>query len=415
MATKRPREPNDLLHAARSRMKSPTGSDRPMSRQELADAINRYMHEKTTGTRQKPPLIDAAFVGRYELGRHRWPAALVREGFCAVLGIDNPADIGFYINRSTSLRSDHHRLTLPEADETSPPSLKPGYPGDVPAAADVTRAGSVAVQADTGWAEMLRRTALTAPPAFVALHLLDAVRLRRPTKVADPETVNGLAAVAAHYRRAYHVVPATRLLPAAQAHLDIVMSLRPEWQPENAGKSLLTTAGEMAALAGVILGLDATRHLAALSYFDFGWDVARAADNVELQTVILGCRSFALANGGGDHAAARSVRISLARSAGTAPARRPEPGLRRWRPNGALPCVTWMAATRDLMSHAPRSPAWPRMASCGVASGGSTPPSCEPTRAAIGCACAATAMPRRSLMTHSPTLMTPCPATGRPP
>jgi hypothetical protein len=109
--------------------------------------------------------------------------------------------------------------------------------------------------------------------------------------------------VAAHYRRAYQTVPASRLLAAAQAHLDLVMSLRPETQPDADRKPLLTTAGEMAALAGVLLGLDAAHHLTALTYFDFGWAAARAAENVELQTVILGCRSFALANGGGDHAA----------------------------------------------------------------------------------------------------------------
>jgi hypothetical protein len=150
---------------------------------------------------------------------------------------------------------------------------------------------------------MLRRTVLVSPPAFAATHLIDAFQLRRSPGRPDPETVRGLASVAAHYRRAYQTVPASRLLAAAQAHLDLVMSLRPETQPDADRKPLLTTAGEMAALAGVLLGLDAAHHLTALTYFDFGWAAARAAENVELQTVILGCRSFALANGGGDHAA----------------------------------------------------------------------------------------------------------------
>lgn len=298
MAPKKVRKPNDLLQAARSRMRSPTGSGRTMSRQELADLINRYTAEKTAGTRQTPPLIDADYIGRYEVGRHRWPDALVREGFCAVLGVEDPADLGFYIDRRTPTSSDEH----PAATDPGPVLPTPDSSGDGLAIGE-PRADRVAVQADTGWAEMLRRTVLTGPPAFAALHLLDSFRLRRASGVADPETVRDLAAVAAHYRRAYQMVPASRLLPAAQAHLDVVMSLRPEWQPEAERHSLLTTAGEMAALAGVLLGLDAAHHLTALSYFDFGWEAARAADNVELQTVMLGCRSFALANGGGDHTA----------------------------------------------------------------------------------------------------------------
>jgi hypothetical protein len=59
----------------------------------------------------------------------------------------------------------------------------------------------------------------------------------------------------------------------------------------------------MAALGGVLLGLDASQYQSALSYLDLAWSAARDCLDVELQTVVLGCRSFALAYGGSDHQA----------------------------------------------------------------------------------------------------------------
>jgi transcriptional regulator with XRE-family HTH domain len=163
--------------------------------------------------------------------------------------------------------------------------------GDTPAVATVdTRAAA-------GWGDMLRHTTQLSPPTWAGLDMFGGARARR----LAPEAINSLGEVAAHYRRAYHAVPSSRLLPAALAHLDLVMSLHPEVQPERQRSALLTTVGEMAALAGVLIGLDAAQSRAALSYLDLAWAAARAADDVELQAVTLGCRSFALAYGSGDH------------------------------------------------------------------------------------------------------------------
>jgi hypothetical protein len=145
---------------------------------------------------------------------------------------------------------------------------------------------------------MLNQIALIAPPS-----LTPRMDVFRSAGHADPATVDGLAQIAAHYRRAYHAVPASRLLPAALTHLDLVLSLGPARQPGQQRTTLLTTAGEMAALGGVLLGLDASQYQSALSYLDLAWSAAREARNVELQAVVLGCRSFALAYGGGDHQA----------------------------------------------------------------------------------------------------------------
>jgi hypothetical protein len=56
--------PNDRLRTARLRTPSPSGSGRPMSRQELADAVNAWLygHDPSEAT------LDANYVGKLERG-----------------------------------------------------------------------------------------------------------------------------------------------------------------------------------------------------------------------------------------------------------------------------------------------------------------------------------------------------------
>lgn len=66
-----------------------------MSRQELAEAVNAYLwdvHGERAG-------LDASYVGKLELGRHRWPRARYREAFRTVLGAGSDAELGFFIVR----------------------------------------------------------------------------------------------------------------------------------------------------------------------------------------------------------------------------------------------------------------------------------------------------------------------------
>jgi hypothetical protein len=141
-----------------------------------------------------------------------------------------------------------------------------------------------------------------APAALAALHIVKGNR--EPSEhMLDPELVQGLLGVAGQYRRAYHAVSASRLLPAALGHLDLVLSLRPASRLERERVPLVTAAGEMAVLAGVLLGHDAASHDESLSYFDIAWTAARAVEDVELQTVTLAARSFALAYRDGNHQA----------------------------------------------------------------------------------------------------------------
>ncbi len=181
----------------------------------------------------------------------------------------------------------------PSSDVSPIPSTSP----------DTTQAfGTVACQSDTGWVEMLRRTVLKLPVATAVAQLTTAGGVAASGSL-DPVIVRGLAAVSEGYRNAYQTVAASRLLPAALSHLDLLTALRPASRPDTERVPLVTAAGETAALAGVLLTLDARRHEEALAYFDIAWGAARATNNIELQTVVLGCRSFALAYGAGDHKA----------------------------------------------------------------------------------------------------------------
>ena len=84
---------NDLLRAARHAMFSPTGSGRRMSRQELAEAVNACVFA-TTG---RVANLNANYIGKLERGTHRWPTAITRAAFRAVLGAKRDSELGFWI------------------------------------------------------------------------------------------------------------------------------------------------------------------------------------------------------------------------------------------------------------------------------------------------------------------------------
>ena len=71
-----------------------------MSRQELADAVNAYAY-RTTG---QVTAMDAHYVGRLERGQRRWPFAVYRNAFRAVLDAPTDSALGFRPPR----RKEHH-------------------------------------------------------------------------------------------------------------------------------------------------------------------------------------------------------------------------------------------------------------------------------------------------------------------
>ncbi|WP_412542458.1 helix-turn-helix transcriptional regulator [Longispora sp. K20-0274] len=153
------------------------------------------------------------------------------------------------------------------------------------------------------WSEMLRRTFVIGAAATAAgLADIDPALVRPESgQPVGAETLVHLRDVAAGYRRSYRSVPSSELVPAARAHLDLAVSLRPAEQPPDIRTALVRTIGEMAALTGVLLMMDLGWQEAALPYLDLGWRAARALDDPELQAVVLGGKSFAVSYGAGRH------------------------------------------------------------------------------------------------------------------
>jgi tetratricopeptide (TPR) repeat protein len=88
--------PNDALRAARRRLLSPSGSGRPLSRQELAEAANAWLAD----THPAEAALDANYIGKLERGKHRWPSTGRRAALRHVLHARTDAELGFYVNRS---------------------------------------------------------------------------------------------------------------------------------------------------------------------------------------------------------------------------------------------------------------------------------------------------------------------------
>jgi len=300
---------NTLLSDARRRLRSPSGSGRTLSRQELADAVNTYQWH----THQVRDRITDNDIGKLERGEHRWPSRTRREAFRAVLGAATDAALGFYITRTDRGQTDD-AVALVESVLHQPDQSESTGGGTSPDRMIGSRLNDAA-PAGGGWAGMLRHTQPCTPLILANIAGIDPAHPVDVDGPLDREMVQGLCSAAAHYRRAYQAVSASRLLPAALAHLELVLSLRPASRREPDRTPLVTAAGEMAALAGVLLGLDASRHDEALSYLDVAWSAARSVGNVELQAVVLGCRSFCLAHGNGDHRAGLEC-ADFARSVG---------------------------------------------------------------------------------------------------
>ena len=82
---------NDALRAARLSRPSPLLDGEPMSRGDLADAVNAHLWQ-TTHARYA---LDAHTIARYERGVVRWPSAAYRSALRAVLDVATDAQLGF--------------------------------------------------------------------------------------------------------------------------------------------------------------------------------------------------------------------------------------------------------------------------------------------------------------------------------
>jgi hypothetical protein len=99
--------PNNQLRSARMAMLSPSGSRRPMSRQELADACNAELDRRYEAQRRRPRWagMTEKTIGTLERGEIRWPNEDYRRALCVVLKSDERS-LGLYIDRPVPDRED---------------------------------------------------------------------------------------------------------------------------------------------------------------------------------------------------------------------------------------------------------------------------------------------------------------------
>ncbi len=90
---------NDLLRDARLGQVSASGSGREMSREELADAVNRWVYDNL----REGIACTALSIGVLERGQTRWPRKSVRKGLCGVFG-RSETELGLYRNRDLTVR-----------------------------------------------------------------------------------------------------------------------------------------------------------------------------------------------------------------------------------------------------------------------------------------------------------------------
>ena len=86
-------EPNNKLRAAREATASPAIAGEPMSRSELAEAVNAYLWQ--TCANKQHGLLNATAIARYERGEVRWPTAPYRAALRSVLDVSTDAELGF--------------------------------------------------------------------------------------------------------------------------------------------------------------------------------------------------------------------------------------------------------------------------------------------------------------------------------
>ncbi|MDG4833977.1 hypothetical protein O7627_32420 [Solwaraspora sp. WMMD1047] len=89
------RGPNVLLRRARLGLVSQSGSGRPMSRQELADAVNVVLHRFGPHAGS----ATARWVAGLEQDRAWWPRLLARRALREVLGAATDGQLGLFVNR----------------------------------------------------------------------------------------------------------------------------------------------------------------------------------------------------------------------------------------------------------------------------------------------------------------------------
>lgn len=97
-------QPNERLRAARRSLRSPSGSGRVLSRQELADGCNTILEALYAGAghARRWAGMTALYIGALERGEVRWPNQDYRAALRAFFN-STDIELGLYIDRPERL------------------------------------------------------------------------------------------------------------------------------------------------------------------------------------------------------------------------------------------------------------------------------------------------------------------------
>lgn len=161
-----PRIPNDLMRRARLAMRSPTGSGRVMSRQEVAEAVNAWIWEN----QKRRTHLAGSYIGKLERGEIRWPLTHVRAGLRGVFGADSDASIGLYVIYGAGRPTDAAEPAMSPASEAEPAPTPATLSDEVADAVPTVRLGvpagaAVTITLDSGSAGPIRVVLTSTPDA----------------------------------------------------------------------------------------------------------------------------------------------------------------------------------------------------------------------------------------------------------
>lgn len=284
---------NSQLRAHREATLSSVGPGLPMSRVELAEAVNAYIWE-ATGRRA---CLDGDTIGRYERGLIRWPSTDYRTALRAVLGAKDDGDLGFYPTRrgNTAIPSSgskvDHVLANPGTEEQVDAVDRRDFLRTASALGAAMVVGSPHSVSETSTdlavdLEAVRRALLTHPAASTpvaaaalvaraeSLQAAYQAALYRDVAQALPGMIGAAAAVGgsatAHAARAHAMLVTAKLLTkvgdASLAHVAADRGFQAALQSGQAG----LTAATAYQLSCAVLRLHGTKDARAVSESAYG-------------------------------------------------------------------------------------------------------------------------------------------------
>lgn len=301
------RTPNDLLRQARRARLSPSGSGLPMSRAELAEAVNAWLYART----RQVFTLDANHVGKWERGENRWPRQCYRDALRAILEVKRDAELGFFVTRCydhPTLVTDRKACEPREASDPETTLLADGA-WDPTATEDL--AGFLFDQQPIGphTAGLLARAwRVTEPPQILEVRSGRRVGERLAALVAERTDT---------LRRMDDFLGGGDLHDLVRRELRSTIALvRQASYAEPVGRGLLGAVGELAQLAGWVAS-DAGWYVTAERYYLGGVSAAHAAGDDPLAANLLSSLSYQLANVG-DRREAVLLATAAAQGAGSA-------------------------------------------------------------------------------------------------